>query len=147
MVIQAPTEEQPVVDLSVEACWRLLAAHQVGRLAYRLVDEVHVVPLNYAVHRPRILFRTAAGNKLLAAALRSEVALEIDRFGAQTAWSVLARGRLRRLEEDEQERVAELLPPEWLPTFKYDALELVPAVVTGRCFLLRRPDRRRHPSS
>ena len=133
-----PTEDQPVVELTEQECWDLLAEGGIGRLGYRLVDEVHVVPINYAVDGQAILFRTAAGNKLLAAELRSDVAFEIDWFGDDSAWSVLARGHLRRLEEDEEERLGDLPMHGWVPTLKYDLVELVPEVVTGRAFYVQR---------
>lgn len=133
-----PTPEEPVVELSVEECWALLADERVGRLAYRLVDEVHIVPLNYVIDGRTILFRTEPGNKLLAAELHSEVAFEVDWYDPDTAWSVLARGRLRRLGEDEEHRLdASTLHP-WVATDKYDVIEVQPDVVTGRRFLLTR---------
>ncbi|HYF74419.1 MAG TPA: pyridoxamine 5'-phosphate oxidase family protein [Nocardioides sp.] len=138
MTQQQLTEDQPMVELTLEECWALLSEAEVGRLAYRLVDEIHLVPLNYAVDGRSILFRTAAGNKLLAAELSSEVAFEIDWFGEDTAWSVLVRGHLRHLDEGEQERLAGLEVHPWVPTLKYDHVELEPTAVTGRRFLLRR---------
>jgi nitroimidazol reductase NimA-like FMN-containing flavoprotein (pyridoxamine 5'-phosphate oxidase superfamily) len=134
------TEDNPVEEMTVEECWELLGQEQFGRLAYRLVDEVHLVPLNYAVDGRALLIRTGSGNKLLAAALHSEVALEIDWKDDQHAWSVVARGRLRQLEEDEQHRVDGITWQPWVPTLKYDVVELVPEVVTGRRFLIRRPE-------
>src|SRR3954451_2641751 len=105
MTAQTPTEEQPVVELSEPECWELLGRLGIGRLAYHLVDEVHVVPVNYAVDdrdgTPTLVFLTAEGNKLLAAELRSAVALQIDELGGRSddhvAWSVLVRGRLQHL--------------------------------------------------
>ncbi|RYE80294.1 MAG: pyridoxamine 5'-phosphate oxidase family protein, partial [Myxococcales bacterium] len=96
--------QDPVRWLSTEDCWLLLEDHEFGRLAYRLVDEVHLIPINYAVDNRTLLFRTASGSKLLAAALQSDVAFGIDWHDADTAWSVEVRGRLRRLEEDELHR-------------------------------------------
>ena len=97
--------EQPVTEMSVEECWTLLESHDFGRLAYRLVDEVHLVPINYVVEDRTLYFRTTSGGKLLAAALHSDVAFEIDWHDDGTAWSVVARGALRQLEEDEQHRL------------------------------------------
>ena len=131
------TGEDPVTILGVEECWELLEDEQFGRLAYRLVYELHVVPINYLTDHGALLFRTAAGNKLLAAALHSEVALEIDWHDEHTAWSVLARGHLRQLEEDEEHRLDSLPLHPWTSTLKYDVLELVPETVTGRYFRLR----------
>jgi len=135
-----PTDDDPVVELGPEECWELLAEEQFGRLAYRLVDEVHLVPINYVVDGQAILFRTGSGNKLLAAALHSDVALEIDWHDDLSAWSVVARGRLRRLPEDEAERVDALPLQPWVETLKYDVVELAAEVVTGRRFRLHRPE-------
>jgi hypothetical protein len=135
-----PTDEDPVVELTTEECWELLEGEEFGRLAYRLVDEVHLVPINFATDGRTLLFRTGSGNKLLAAALHSDVAFEIDWHDDVAAWSVVVRGRLRRLPEDEAHRVESLPLHPWVPTLKFDVIELDPEVVTGRRFRLRRPE-------
>jgi uncharacterized protein len=134
------TEESPVEEMLLEECWQLLEDEEFGRLAYRLVDEVHLVPINYVVDSGALLFRTASGNKLLAAALHSDVAFEIDWHDDRSAWSVVVRGELHRLQEDEQHRVDGLLPHPWVATPTYDVVELKPAAVTGRRFCLRRAE-------
>jgi uncharacterized protein len=141
--------EDPVGELSVEECSELLENEEFGRLAYRLVDEVHVVPINYLVQGRSLLFRTAAGNKFLAAALQSDVALEIDWHDDLSAWSVLARGHLRQLDEGEAHRVDPLSRRSWLPTDKQNIVELQPEAVTGRRFRLHRaePDNEVHARS
>jgi uncharacterized protein len=136
----ASSNDEPVATLSDEECWELLDAEEFGRLAYRLVDEVHVVPINYVTDGRSVLFRTASGNKLLAAALHSDVALEIDWHDEQSAWSVVVRGHLHRLPEDQEHRVDDLPLHPWVPTLKYDVVELVPDVVTGRSFHLERDE-------
>jgi nitroimidazol reductase NimA-like FMN-containing flavoprotein (pyridoxamine 5'-phosphate oxidase superfamily) len=133
------TEEEPVATLSTEECWELLELEEFGRLAFRLVDEVHLVPINYVADAGVLLFRTASGNKLLAAALHSDVAFEIDWHDEHAAWSVVVRGRIRRLHEDEVHRVEGRLLDPWVPTLKYEVIELTPESVSGRRFLLRRP--------
>jgi nitroimidazol reductase NimA-like FMN-containing flavoprotein (pyridoxamine 5'-phosphate oxidase superfamily) len=137
----SPTTDEPVQRLEAEECWELLEGEEFGRLAYRLVDEVHIVPINYVVDGRSVLFRTASGNKLLAAALHSDVALEIDWHDEAAAWSVVARGHLQQLEEDQQHRVDDLPLRPWVPTLKYDVVELVPQTVTGRYFRLERGER------
>ena len=57
-----------------------------------------------------------------------------------TAWSVVARGHLVLLEEDQAERVEDLVRQPWVSTGQYDVIELRPAQVTGRRFVLRRPE-------
>ena len=131
------TDQDPVTTLSDDECWELLEAEEFGRLAYRLVDEVHVVPINYVCDEHALLFRTASGNKLLASAMHSAVALEIDGHDDHPAWSVVARGHLRQLEEDEEHRVESLPLHPWVPTLKYDVVELVPETVSGRFFRLQ----------
>lgn len=130
--------EDAVTYLSIEECWDLLEGEEFGRLAYRLVDEVHLVPINYVTDGRALLFRTASGNKLLAAVLGSEVAFEIDWHDDLGAWSVVARGHLRQLGEDEQHRADGLPLRPWVDTPRYDVLELAPDAVTGRAFRLRR---------
>lgn len=130
----------PVEILGVDECWSLIEHEEFGRLAYRLVDEVHIVPINFLVDHRSVLFRTSSGNKLLAAALHSDVALEVDWHDQRSAWSVVVRGRLHRLAEAQQHRVDQLPLRSWVPTLKYDVIELVPEVVTGRMFHLDRPE-------
>ena len=127
--------QDPVVELTAEECWSMLEQEELGRLAYRLVDELHIVPINYVVDGQSLLFRTESGNKLLAAELHSEVAFEIDWHDDHTAWSVLARGHLRRLEEVEEHRLDLLPTHSWTTSLKYDAIELRPEVLTGRRFV------------
>ena len=134
-----PDLENPVEEMTTEECWACLQGEEFGRLAYRLVDEVHIVPINYVVDGRALLFRTAAGNKLLAAALASDVAFEIDMLNDASAWSVVVRGHLRRLDEDEQHRLNGLFERSWILTRRDEVVELVPEVVTGRRFLLQRP--------
>jgi len=51
---------------------------------------------------------------------------------------VVVRGQLHVLEEDEAHR-ADVLPLRpWVPTLKYDVVELVPSSVTRRRFVLDR---------
>ena len=74
-------DDEVVTELTWEECWEMLRAEEFGRLAYRMVDEVHITPINYAVEGGSLLFRTAEGNKLLAVVMGSQVAFEIDRYG------------------------------------------------------------------
>ena len=129
-----------VIELTPEECWELLEGEEFGRLAYRLVDEVHLVPVNYVVDNRSLLISTAPGNKLLAAVLQSDVAFEIDWRDDRSAWSVVARGRLRQLGEDEERRADDHVERPWVETPKYDVIELQPDVVTGRRFRLHVPE-------
>lgn len=119
--------------MTAEECWALLEDESFGRLAYRLVDEVHIVPIDYATSGRVVHVRTQSGNKLLAAALGSDVALEIDWRGEHEAWSVVVRGHLRWLEPAERPPdVPEARP--WVLEVASEVVELVPDAVEGRRF-------------
>lgn len=50
------TTDDPITDLTPEQCWEMLRGDEFGRLAFRLVDEVHITPINYAVDGQSLLF-------------------------------------------------------------------------------------------
>jgi len=131
--------DEAVSVLTSEECWELLHDEEFGRLAFRLVDEVHITPINYAVEGGSLLFRTAEGSKLLAVVMGSEVAFEIDRYGEDWARSVVVRGPARLLPEDEAHRAETVPLRPWVPTLKYNVVEIEPRVVSGRAFELSRP--------
>jgi nitroimidazol reductase NimA-like FMN-containing flavoprotein (pyridoxamine 5'-phosphate oxidase superfamily) len=131
--------DEVVTALSPDECWEMLRAEEFGRLAYRLGDEVHITPINYAVEGGSLLFRTAEGNKLLAVVLGSEVAFEIDRYGEESARSVVVRGTARLLPGDEAHRADNVPLRPWSPTLKHNVVEIQPKVVSGRSFELSRP--------
>ena len=76
--------DEPITRMSAPQCWDFLRRHELGRLAFHLADEVHIVPVNYAVdHDPAsdrrsLLFRTAEGSKLLGVVMNADVAFEVD---------------------------------------------------------------------
>jgi nitroimidazol reductase NimA-like FMN-containing flavoprotein (pyridoxamine 5'-phosphate oxidase superfamily) len=127
------------VELTQDECWQLLREHEFGRLAFTMVGEQHITPINYAVDGGTLLFRTAPGSKLLAVELGAEVAFEIDDFAGETAVSVVVRGRARHLPEDEAHRAENVPLRTWVGTEKYDVVEIAPSVVSGRRFDLHRP--------
>ena len=130
---------EPVTELTQNECWDLLRTHEFGRLAFRLVDEIHLTPINYAVDHETLLFRTAEGDKLLSVALGSEAAFEIDEYDEDSARSVVVRGTPRLLGEDEAHRAENVPLRPWIGDPKYHVVEIVPEVVTGRAFVLSRP--------
>src|SRR6478736_3167003 len=100
------SEHSPVTAIPEDTCWQMLSAEEFGRLAFHLADEVHLVPINYAVdERRRIVFRTAEGSKLLGLTMNADVAFEIDHFGQEEATSIVVRGRARQLEGHEEDEI------------------------------------------
>jgi uncharacterized protein len=133
------THYDAINDLSPEQCWDMLRQEEFGRLAFRLGDEVHITPINYAVDGSTLLFRTAEGEKLLGVVMGSGVAFEIDSYGEDSARSVVVRGRARLLGEDEAHRAENVPLRPWVGTLKYNVVEICPDVVTGREFELHLP--------
>ncbi|WP_345528484.1 pyridoxamine 5'-phosphate oxidase family protein [Nocardioides endophyticus] len=127
------------VELTQDECWELLRTHELGRLAFTVLDEQHLTPVNYAVDGRTLLFRTAPGSKLLAVALGAQVAFEIDELDDDSAVSVVVRGRARHLPEDEAHRAENVPLRPWVGPDKYDVVEIAPEVVAGRRFQLSRP--------
>lgn len=133
-----PTPENTTY-LSEQECWERLQAHEFGRLAYHLADEVHIVPINYAVDGERIFFRTAEGSKLLGVVMNTDVAFEIDQVDddANVAWSVIARGSAEVL-DGQAARDARALgrPRPWVDSAKFNIVAITVDEITGRAFHL-----------
>lgn len=114
-------------------------------MAYHLAEQVHIVPINYAVdHDPvtgrfSVLFRTAEGSKLLGVVMNSDVAFEVDEAHGEHATSVILRGRARRLEEDEEHRAENVPLHPWVDTQKWNVVEIAATEISGRRFNLSRP--------
>ena len=134
------TDHEPVSVMSDAECWDMLYENEFGRLAFHLVDEVHIVPMNYAVdeHR-RLVFRTAEGSKLLGLTINADVAFEIDEFGEDLARSVIVHGRARVLEGREAAATDSLPLRPWVDTAKFNVVAVEPDEVSGRRFQLSRP--------
>ena len=129
----------PYTVLAEQECWELLRTHELGRLGFHLLEQVHVVPINYAVDDDTLLFRTAEGSKLLGVVMHGDVVFEIDEFDERHAWSVIVRGTARLLDEASAHRADNLPLRPWVDDPKYDVVEIVPTEISGRRFRLHRP--------
>jgi nitroimidazol reductase NimA-like FMN-containing flavoprotein (pyridoxamine 5'-phosphate oxidase superfamily) len=124
-----------VVVLSEDENWRLLRRTSLARLALSAAGEVDIFPVNYYADGETLLMRTAPGTKLLELTVNSRVAVEIDGFTDDEAWSVVVKGTARRLErqaEIDEADEAPLVP--WIPTLKYIYVRITPATLSGRRF-------------
>jgi nitroimidazol reductase NimA-like FMN-containing flavoprotein (pyridoxamine 5'-phosphate oxidase superfamily) len=76
-------------------CLDLLAAHQVGRVAY--CDDLGpvVVPVNYALDQGTILIQVSPHSNLARHLRAGPASFQVDEFDdfTQTGWSVLVRGQ------------------------------------------------------
>ncbi len=81
--------------LSEEQARSLLAAGEVGRVGITLGAMPAIFPVNYRLIDGSIVFRTAPGSKMSAAAEGAVVAFEVDDYqlADRCGWSVLAVGR------------------------------------------------------
>ncbi|WP_338747959.1 pyridoxamine 5'-phosphate oxidase family protein [Janibacter alittae] len=131
--------DTPPRTMSAGECWQALREHEFGRLAYRLLGDVHITPINYAVDGDALLFRTAQGNKLLSAVMHEPVALEIDELGSEDAWSVVVRGRAEVLGETDAQRAEQVPLRPWVAGDKDSVVRIVAVEVTGRRFRLSKP--------
>jgi uncharacterized protein len=134
------SEHSPVTVLPEETCWQMLRDEEFGRLAFHLADEVHLVPINFALDaRRRIVFRTAEGSKLLGLTMDADVAFEIDHVEEDQATSVVVRGRARQLEGHEADEADQLRLRAWVDTVKFNTIAVEVDEITGRRFELSRP--------
>jgi len=91
-----PTDHAGLEALPLGECLRLLARVPVGRVGFDADGEVVILPVNHAVDgNGNVVFRAAAGSKLMAAAGRSTAVFEADDYEpfSRTGWSVLVSGR------------------------------------------------------
>jgi hypothetical protein len=127
----------PVQTLSEEECWNALLSASLGRLAVAVGGLPDIFPVNFIAADRRLLFRTAAGTKLLELTVNSNVAFETDGVGRDDAWSVVVHGTARALDRQREVDVVGALPLRPLiPTVKPIFVEIVPKTITGRRFTL-----------
>jgi uncharacterized protein len=97
-----------------------------------------IFPVNFALDRHMVVFRTDEGTKLDAAARGSRVAFEIDGTGTgvHTGWSVLVRGEAIEVTGPEElARLRRLPLAPWAPGAKAHYVRILPAKLTGRRIL------------
>jgi uncharacterized protein len=93
--------------LSLSECVELLESSYVGRLAFVDRGEPAILPVNFRTHRGSVVFRTALGSKLDAAAVGRAAAFEVDGFDEtyHTGWSVLVKGTLVEVDDEDEVEV------------------------------------------
>lgn len=99
---------QPIVELTFEECAELLCTQVVGRVAFPSRAGIDVVPVNYALARDEIVWRTAPWTELASRGPGADAAFEIDEldYDSQQAWSVVAHGVIEVI--DDPAEVAEV---------------------------------------
>ncbi|MDQ2662056.1 MAG: pyridoxamine 5'-phosphate oxidase family protein [Actinomycetota bacterium] len=127
----------PTRQLSEDECWQLIREAPYGRLAAAAGGEVDIFPVNHGIDGGTIVFRTAAGTKLLELTIRHRVAFQVDGITDTDAFSVVVKGEAS--EFDRQGEVAEAerlgITP-WAPEPKDRWVRIRPTEVQGRTFRL-----------
>lgn len=124
----------PLEHLGEATCWDRLRQADLARIAVVSDGRPDIFPVNHAVTGDRrIVFRTATGMKLAAVEALGVVALEVDGVSGRSGWSVVARGRARRVRDPEEVEGYERLGLEpWAPGSRTIWVRLDPDSVTGR---------------
>ncbi|GAA2048007.1 MULTISPECIES: pyridoxamine 5'-phosphate oxidase family protein [Leifsonia] len=129
------SSDDPVQELDRAECRELLKQGVLGRLATTVGGEVDIFPVNYYSDGDSILIRTAPGTKLLELTVHSAVAFETDGYTDTDAWSVVAHGRARQLEQQAEIDEADRAPLQpWVPTLKYRYIHIDVTALSGRRF-------------
>lgn len=129
-----------VAILSENECWDLLKGVALGRLVTSVDGRPQIFPVNFAVQRRTVLFRTAEGTKLVSVAINNRVAFEADDHDVAEGWSVIIEGTARSVRTDKELEEAErahLLP--WTASTKTHYVRIHPERVTGRRFRFGAP--------
>ena len=120
--------------LSEDECRALLATQRLGRVAV-CGDQPEIVPVLYALLDGDVVFRTAPGEKLIAAALQRTVAFEVDAFDvdARQGWSVDVVGEAEEIRHPDERARAETLELEpWAGEARDRYVRIRARQVTGR---------------
>lgn len=131
-------DRSPTRFLSEEECWERIAAAPYGRVATGAAGEIDIFPVNHGVDAETIVFRTAAGTKLLELTIRRNVAFEVDGYTDTEAFSVVVKGSAEEFDRKGEVYAAERLGiTPWAPEVKDRWVRITPTEVSGRAFQRR----------
>jgi len=131
----AVTGEHVLRALSPDECFELLEPGGVGRVGFAAADGIMMLPVNFAVTRKTIIFRTAP-DTLLAVYANGPVGFEVDRLdeARREGWSVLVRGRAHTVADEREiqhlENRTHLEP--WAAGSRDVYVRITPTRITGR---------------
>ncbi|MEU5844254.1 pyridoxamine 5'-phosphate oxidase family protein [Rhodococcus sp. NPDC047139] len=132
-----PNTDDPIVPLDEDQCWDLLGKSNLGRLVTVAEGRPEIYPVNFVTDERRVYFRSGAGSKLSEMAVHPEVALQVDEIREDSAWSVVLHGYARILRSfEEAARIDALGLMPWVPTPKFDYVELTANEITGMRLIL-----------
>jgi nitroimidazol reductase NimA-like FMN-containing flavoprotein (pyridoxamine 5'-phosphate oxidase superfamily) len=117
-------------------CFRLLASQTVGRLGFVVGDQPLVLPINFAVVRDVVVFRTGRGSKL-GSALGTKVCFEVDEADAVAGggWSVVVQGVAEEITHGDHwfdEALRRGAATTWISGGQDHYVRIIPHVISGR---------------
>jgi nitroimidazol reductase NimA-like FMN-containing flavoprotein (pyridoxamine 5'-phosphate oxidase superfamily) len=116
-------------------CFDLLDQGGIGRVGFTGPDGVVMLPVNFALSRNTIIFRTAP-DTLLAVHANAQLSFEVDHFdeALREGWSVLVQGHAHVVTDEREvkhlEDVTHLQP--WAPGARDVYVRIAPTHVSGR---------------
>jgi nitroimidazol reductase NimA-like FMN-containing flavoprotein (pyridoxamine 5'-phosphate oxidase superfamily) len=127
--------ERVLRTLSPAECFDLLEPGGVGRVGFISADGIMMLPVNFAVTRKSIIFRTAP-DTLLALYADAPVSFEVDRFdeALHEGWSVLVHGHAHKVTDERDVKHLEdrtHLEP-WAPGARDVYVRIAPTRISGR---------------
>lgn len=128
----------PMEELSRDECNALLRSARFGRVVYTDRALPACTPVNYAVDRSTIVFRTAPGSRLATATDHEVVAFEVDEIDPKTesGWTVIVTGNAAPIvAASALVRAEQLGLSAWAPGQREHWVRLTPGIVTGRRLL------------
>jgi len=113
----------------------LLATAEVGRVGVTIGALPAIFPVNYGIVDDCIVFRTAPGSKLSAAAAGAVVAFEVDDYDRadRSGWSVLVIGPSEVVHDAELTfKVLDAAIEPWAGGIRTNIVRIRPELITGR---------------
>lgn len=116
-------------------CLRLLAGSVVGRVVFTENALPAAQPVNYLLDGEEVVFRTANGSKLAAAARHAVVGFQVDDIDVEGrgGWSVLGVGQAYEIcDPGRLARLRAIMPPSWVRGADLHTISIPVQVLTGR---------------
>lgn len=130
-----PVGERALRTLSPAECYGLLEPGGVGRVGFAAADGIMMLPVNFAVTRKTIVFRTAP-DTLLAVYADGRVSFQADQLDEvlHTGWSVLVHGHAHKVTDEREVKQLEVrtrLEP-WAAGPRDVYVRITPTRISGR---------------
>jgi nitroimidazol reductase NimA-like FMN-containing flavoprotein (pyridoxamine 5'-phosphate oxidase superfamily) len=132
---ESGTREHLLQKLSPDECFDLLEPGGVGRVGFSSVSGVMILPVNFALRKRTVVFRTAP-DSLLAAYANGRVSFQADRVDEERreGWSVLVHGHAHVVtaEHDVRDLEDRTQVQPWAAGARDVYVRIVPTQITGR---------------